>query len=167
MARSGPGPSAEQRKAQIPVLWPRYVPDGRGGRIVRAVPIDPARIPAGWQSIQIHVPMRLATCEETGCPLFLNGWTEVITASGNVHPQEGALTPDEAAQLYGYFGAASTPPTTIHHPAGMPCPEIHKVPSGVPPLYTVNGRPVLWNEFEDRLGGGIHQTQQLIREGVA
>jgi hypothetical protein len=147
-----------QREAQKPVLWPRYDPVAKTTRLV---PIRPDRIPMGWQSVQFHVPMRLATCEETDCPFFLGGWTEVLVADGNQQTRPGAVSQEQAAAEFGLFGPREIAPNVIHHPAGTPCPRIHKVPSGVPPLYTVNGRPVLWNEFEDSLGNGIHQAASI------
>lgn len=138
------------------VLFPRYVP-GLGTRMVRT-PV--AALPAGWQSVGVRVPMRLATCEETECPFFLNGWTEVLPGDGNRVPQAGQVTQDEAAATWG--GRA----TVIQHPPGTPCNRIHKQPSGLPPLYHVDGRPTLWNEFEDSIGGGAHRAQQLRREGT-
>lgn len=139
------------------VLFPRYVP-GVGTRMVRT-PV--AALPPGWQSVGIRVPMRLATCEETRCPFFLTGWTEVLPGDGNRVPQAGQVTRDEAAATWG--GAS----TVIHHPPGVACGRIHKLPSGLPPLYHVNGRPTLWNEFEDSLGNGVHRANQLRREGTA
>jgi hypothetical protein len=109
--------------------------------------------------------MRLATCEETDCPMFLRGWTEILTRDGRTQPRAGDISQDEAAARYGFFGPQSLPPTVVHHEAGTPCPRVHKVPSGVPPLYTVNGRTVLWSEFEDSIGGGLHHAQQLHQEG--
>lgn len=159
-APSGPGPRPEQRAAQIPILWPRYV-NGR----VQVMPIHPDQIPKGWQSVQVHVPMRLATCEETDCPTLATGWTRVTMGDGNVDHQPGHISRDQAAAIYGYHGAASNPPAVEHMSAGQSCPTLHKLPSGVPPLYTVNGKPTLWNEFEDALGGGVHHIQQIQKEG--
>lgn len=158
MARSGPGPAAEQRAAQIPVMWPRYV----NGRTVMAA-IHPAQIPKGWQSIQVHVPMRMASCEEVACPQFLRGWTEIRPGGGGIVSKAGVVTADEAAGTWGIH--RGQPPVVIQHRAGSPCERIHKLPSGIPPLYTVNGRPTLWTEFEDALGGGAHRMQQIAREG--
>lgn len=138
------------------VLFPRYVP-GLGTRMVRT-PV--AALPPGWQSVGVRVPMRLATCEETRCPFFLNGWTEVFPGDGNSVPQAGEIRQDEAAVTWG----AQT--QVVHHQPGTPCLRIHKKASGLPPLYHVNGRPTLWNEFEDSIGGGIHRAQQLRREGT-
>ena len=163
----GPGPivvargTAEidaQRKAQAPILWPRYDPVRRETRFV---PTPPHLLPPGWQSTQVHVPMRLASCEETHCPMFLGGWTEVITVDGNRVPRAGNVTQDEAAATFGLYGPDEVAPAVIQHPAGTPCPRIHKVPSGVPPLYTLNGRTVLWTEFEDALGGGLHRASVI------
>jgi hypothetical protein len=144
-------------------------------------PIAPNRIPPGWQSVQFHVPMRLASCEEIHCPMFLRGWTEVVRGA-RIGTRAGEMTVDEAAAVYGLEGPLEIAPTVIHHPAGTPCPgdaanqppvalvnaheakldpRAHKVPSGVPPLYTINGRPVLWNEFEDSIGTGLEQARQL------
>lgn len=153
----------EQRAAQRPVLWPRYIPGPGGSRRTVMVPIAPDRIPAGWQSVQFHIPMRLATCEETDCPMLLRGWTQVLVPDGSRHERVGDYRTDQAAAEFGLYGPRELAPEVIHHPAGTPCPRVHKVPSGVPPLYTVNGRPVLWNEFEDSLGGGIHRVQELTR----
>ena len=137
------------------VLFPRYVP-GVGTRMVRT-PV--AALPAGWQSVGVRVPMRLATCEEVNCPFLLNGWTEVLPGDGNRVPMAGQMSQDQAVETWGQRAGV------LHHPAGTPCPRIHKLPSGIPPLYHVNGRPTLWNEFEASLGGGVHQMQQLLREG--
>lgn len=158
MARSAPGPAPEQRAAQIPVMWPRHI----NGRTVMA-PISPAQIPPGWQSIQVHVPQRMATCEETDCPQFLNGWSEIRPQGGGAVSKQGLIGADEAAQVWGTRSGIG--PQVIHHPPGTPCQRIHKVPSGIPPLYTVNGRPTLWNEFEDALGGGANRMAQISREG--
>ena len=139
------------------VLFPRYVP-GVGTRMVRT---RVEHLPSGWQSVGIRVPMRLATCEETDCIFYLHGWTEVMPGDGNRVPRPGAVSQDEAAATWG--SAASV----VHHPPGTPCQRIHKVPSGIPPLYHVNGRPTLWNEFEDSIGGGLHRAKQLHQEGTS
>ncbi len=139
------------------VLFPRYVP-GVGTRMVRT-PVD--TLPAGWQSLGVRVPMRMATCEEVECPFLLKGWTEVLPGDGNRIPEEGQVRQDQAAAKWG--GRAQV----IQHPPGTPCGRIHKVPSGLPPLYHVNGRPTLWNEFEDSIGNGAHRAQQLRKEGTA
>lgn len=162
---NGPGPivvargTAEadaQRRAQAPILWPRW--DASTNRM-RMVPTPVERLPPGWQSSQVHVPMRLASCEETDCPMFLHGWTEVIPFKNAPIPQAGIVTQDQAVETWGTNNG--NPPAVIQHPAGTPCPRIHKVPSGVPPLYTINGRTVLWNEFEDSVGNGVEATQRL------
>lgn len=152
----------EQRAAQAPLYWPRH----QGGR-TRMARIDPAQIPPGWQSLGAHVPARPATCEETDCPMFLRGWTEIVPPDGSgTVPKAGELSPDDAAQITGYYGAASLPPQVIHHPPGTTCGRIHKIAQhAIPPLYTVNGRVVLWNQFEDAIGGGLHHAQQLVRDG--
>lgn len=165
-----PGPSVEQRKAQAPIRWPRYL----GGK-VRMVPIPPEQIPRGWQSVQIHVPMRLATCEEVECPFLANGWTEVLPADGSRHTRPGKVSRDEAAETFGRYGPRELVPNVIHHPPGTMCPgdaslqepgellstRTHKVPSGIPPLYTINGRVTQWTEFEDALGGGLERARTL------
>ena len=150
--------AASQREA---VEWPRWI----GGRLVMdRIPWD--RIPAGWQSIRIRVPMRPASCEETDCPAFVGGWSEVIPGGSlDSEMREGLITVDEAAAAFGLYGPGEVPPTVIHHPAGTPCDRIHKVPSGIPPVYFVDGRTVLWNQFEDALGGGVHTAQQLRAAG--
>lgn len=145
-----------QQVQQGEVLFPRWVP-GIGTRLVRT-PV--AQMPAGWQSIGIRVPMRLATCEEVRCPFLLRGWTEVLPGDGNRVPEAGEVRQEEAAAKW---GAAAQ---VIHHPPGTPCNRIHKRASGLPPIYHVNGRPTLWNEFEDSLGSGVHRAQQLRREGT-
>lgn len=171
-----------QRTAQAPVLWPRYVQGPNGRRVTRMVPIDPSQIPPGWQSVQFHVAMRLASCEEVDCPQFLNGWTEVMRGGVTIGTRTGDMTADEAVSTYGLEGPREVAPTLVHHEPGTPCPgdranqppvalvnageakldpRAHKVPSGVPPLYTINGRPVLWNEFEDSIGGGLDATRRL------
>lgn len=147
--------------AEEPVLWPRWV-NGR----VQMTRIDARQIPAGWQNVTIRVPMRLATCEETDCPRFLGGWTEVIPGgSAESETREGIVSQAEAAAIFGLYGPRELPPTVIHHNPGTPCPEIHKVPSGVPPIYFVDGRTVLWNQFEDAIAGGLHTAQRLVQEG--
>ena len=161
-----PGPATEQMRARIPVLWPRYLPGAGGVRRVVMEAIDPALIPVGWQSIQIHVPMRLATCEETDCPMFLRGWTEILPADGTRISRAGQVSGDEAALTFGLFGPLEIPPAVIEHPPGTPCPRVHKRPAGIPPLYTVDGRTVLWTQFEDAIGGGLHQAQRHLSEGV-
>ena len=164
---SGPGPIVVarltghdgyhpvQRAAQAPIYWPLYV----GGR-TRMVPIRPEQIPPGWDSIQAHVPSVPVTCEQIRCPSFLGGWTEIVAPDGTpALEREGILSRDEAAQITGYYGAASIPPLVIHHPPGTPCPAIHKqADHRIPPLMTVNGRTVLFNEFQDRLAGGLYQA---------
>lgn len=151
-----------QKAAQAPILWPRHI-NGR----TQMVPINPGRIPLGWQAIQAHVPSRLATCEETNCPMFLRGWTEMLPADGGPpEPRVGQLDSDQAAAITGYYGPLALAPKVIHHPPGTPCPRIHRTALvDIPPLYTVDGRTVLWTEFEDALGGGIHRIQQIVKEG--
>lgn len=139
------------------VLFPRYV-QGVGTRMVRT-PVD--RLPAGWQSLGVSVPMRMATCEEVRCPFLLNGWTEMLPGDGNAIPIAGEVRADQAQATWGEA-------TTVrHHPPGTPCQRLHKLPNGLPPIYTVNGRPTLWNEFEDAIGGGLHQAAKFHSEGVA
>lgn len=127
------------------------------------VPIHPSRIPAGWQSVQVHVPGRPATCAEVRCPQFLRGWTEILPAGGGIVTQAGIVKLEEAVAVWGE--TAGKGPTVIEHPPGTTCGRVHKIASGIPPLYTVNGRPTLWNEFEDALGGGVHRMQTIGREG--
>lgn len=145
-----------------PVLWPRYLPGPGGQRVVRMVPIHPAQIPAGWQNVAIRVPQRLATCEEVDCPFFLGGWNEVITADGGNHPMRGDMTQDEAADKFGLYGPREIAPVLRFNPPGTPCPRIHKLPSGLPPVYSVDGRTVLWDEFEDRLGSGVERMAEIV-----
>lgn len=144
-----------------PVTYPRVSPGGR----MQMVTIPAERIPPGWQTVQWTVEMRLATCEETDCPNFLRGWTEVLLPGGEALTKEGQVSADEAAQTVGYYGPHSLPPAVIHHPAGTPCPEVHKVPKGTPPMFRVNGRMVGFTEFEDALGGGLHRAEQIQKEG--
>jgi hypothetical protein len=152
-----PAPAGPRKK----VPWPRFV-DGR----IEFHDIDTLRIPPGWQQLNCTVPMRRATCEETDCPLFLSGWTRIeVPGIDDILMTEGRIEPDQAAQIYGYFGPASIPPGCQYHEPGSPCLQVHKLPNGLPPVYNVDGRTVLWNEFEDAIGGGIHQTQKLQREG--
>lgn len=155
------GYAPEQRAAAVPIVWPRHV----GGR-TQMVRIDPSRIPAGWSAIQAHVPSRLTTCNERTCRFFVTGWTEIVPPDGSdVTEKAGILDRDQAAQITGYY-PGNTPPMVIHHPPGEQCGRVHRTASpGIPPLYMVDGRPVLWNEFEDALGGGVQRTQQLVREG--
>lgn len=148
-----------------PVLWPRYVVGPGGMRTLAMVPIPPERIPPGWQNVAIRVPMRLATCEEVECPMFLAGWTEIRGHDGNTIQRVGKLSVEEAAGITGYYGAQSLPPMVAYHPEGLDCGRVHKVPSGLPPIYRVNGRTVLWTEFEDAIGGGVHQTQRIKQAG--
>jgi hypothetical protein len=162
VARSVPGVEPERDYAgrQVPpgvVLFPRFV-QGLGTRMVRT-PVE--ALPMGWQSIGVRVPMRLATCEEVDCPFFLSGWTEVLPGDGTSHPETGEVLQDQAAATWG----AQT--QVVQHPPGVPCGRIHKLPSGLPPLYHVNGRPTLWNEFEDSIGNGAHRAAQFRREGTA
>lgn len=142
------------------VEFPRWI----GGKVVM-VPMSWDAIPAGWQSVNIRVPMRPASCAETDCPSYLGGWTEVVTQDGATHNREGMVSQDEAAATFGLYGPLELPPSVIHHPPGTPCGQIHKVPSGLPPVYVVDGRVVLWSEFEDALGGGVHRAQQLRAAG--
>ena len=164
----GPGPlvvapsmDAERRaqaEAKAPVMWARYDPVTRSTRFV---PIDPARIPPGWQSVQFHVPMRLASCEEVDCPMFLGGWTEVTPTGSQMQPVAGAMSQDRAAATFGLYGPREVPPEVVWHEPGTPCPRIHKVPSGVPPAYTINGRFVPWTQFEDAIGNGLEAARTL------
>jgi len=144
-----------------PVLWPRWLQGADGRRHLKMVPIPPERIPPGWQGIRVTVRHRLATCEEADCIFWLGGWSEVITGDGRSQPAVGRLSVDEAAATYGFFGPASIPPQVIAHPPGTPCGRPHKVPADLPPVYQVNGRTVLWNEFEDSLAGGWQQAAEL------
>lgn len=148
------------RSPQTEVSWPVR----RNGRTVM-MQIDPQRIPAGWQSVMARVPMRLATCRETDCPMYLQGWTEITTGDGNRQPRVGAVTGDEAAAIYGYHGAASRPPATIVHSPGTPCPRIHKLPSGASPVYRVNGALMEETAFLDAIGEGIYAQQRRTQKG--
>lgn len=151
-----------QAAPPAPVLWPRWVQTapGRGRVVMQAIPAD--RIPPGWQSVRIRVPMRLGTCEEAECDFLEQGWTEVL-AGGSSHPYAGHLSPEQAGELFGFTGEGPVrvPPTVIHHEPGTPCPRLHKVEAGLPPVYLVNGRTVLWNEFEDSLLGGWEAASKL------
>jgi hypothetical protein len=162
VARSLPD---EIEVARPPILWPRYVRTGpsTGRTVFMAIPA--AAIPAGWQSVRFTVPMRRATCAEVDCPMYLAGWTEIIGADGNRQPRIGHISRDEAAQVFGYYGPRSLKPQVKHHPPGLECGRVHKRPADIPPLYEVNGRPTLWHEFEDSLGGGVHRAQQIHKEG--
>lgn len=139
------------------IMWPRYLPDARTGRrrVVLSA-IDPADIPPHWQQVGVVVPGRLATCAEVGCPRWEQGWTEVLPGDGQSHPRTGRVSEDEARATWG--------PTAqvIWHEPETPCGLIHKIPSGEPPIYLVNGRPVGWAQFEDALAGGVRQIQRLI-----
>lgn len=158
--------SAAPAAPAAPVLWPRYVPSGPSGqRKLVMVPIQPDRIPAGWQNVAIRVPMRLASCEEVECPMYLAGWTEIRSHDGNAIQRVGKVSVEEAAGIVGYFGPASLPPMVEYHAEGLDCGRVHKVPSGLPPIYRVNGRTVLWTEFEDAIGEGVHQTQRIKQDG--
>lgn len=127
--------------------------------------IPAERIPPGWQNVAIRVPMRLASCEETDCPMFLAGWTEIRSHDGNTIQRIGRVSVEEAAGIVGYYGPLSLPPVVTHHAEGLPCGRVHKLPSGLPPVYRVNGRTVLWNQFEDAIAGGVHATQALVKAG--
>lgn len=143
-------------------MWPRYLPGPGGARTLRMAPIDPRQIPPGWQNVNVRVPQRLASCEEVECPFFLNGWNEVIKPDGSgSEPMRGDLTQEEAADKFGLYGPRELAPTLRFNPPGTSCPRIHKVPSGLPPVYFVDGRTVLWNEFEDRLGSGLEHAAKL------
>lgn len=166
--------STAPARPTAPVLWPRYLPGPGGQRKLQMVPIPAQLIPPGWQNVSVKVPMRLASCEEVECPFYRNGWTEVLPADGSQHTRSGKVTSDEAAETFGLYGPRELAPTVIHHPPGTTCPgdgaaqtpgerrdpRAHMVPSGLPPLYRVNGRTVLWNEFEDAIGEGVHSIQR-------
>lgn len=165
-----------------PVYWPRYLPGPNGTRRTVMMRIPPEQIPAGWQSVRITVPMRLASCEEVDCPFFLRGWSEVVVPDGSRHTANAEMTADKAAATFGLYGPQELAPVVIHHEAGTPCPgdaskqppialvnageallseRAHRLPTGVPPLYSVNGRTVMWNEFEDCLAGGLHRAAEI------
>lgn len=97
--------------------------------------------------------------------MFLGGWTEVVLPDGTRHPRAGRVTQDEAAETFGRYGPAQLVPRTIEHPPGTPCPRIHKVPSGIPPVYQVDGRTVYWPEFEDSLAGGVETARRIRQQG--
>lgn len=145
-----------------PVLWPRWVPTGPGRGILRMLPIPAAQIPPGWQSVRIRVPMKIAGCLEAECDFLEHGWTEVVTGETS-HPYAGRLEPEEAGQIFGFGGTDQVriPPAVIVHPAGTPCPRVHKIPAGLPPVYLINGRTVLWNEFEDAILGGWQRASSM------
>ena len=143
-----------------PVMWPRYLPGPGGQRKLVLTPIPPERIPPGWQSVNVKVPMRLASCAEVECPMFAAGWTEIRDHGGNTIQRIGRVSVEEAAGIVGYFGPRSLPPMVTYHADGLDCGRIHKLPSGLPPVYRVNGRTVLWNQFEDAIGEGVHTQQQ-------
>lgn len=148
------------------VLYPRWVQTGpNSGRTVM-LPTPISAIPRGWQSIHVRVPMRLASCAEVRCPYFEQGWNEMFRPhQPGSEAVAGDLTQDEAVARFGLLGPDELAPQLVWRPPGTPCPRIHKVPAGLPPIYEVDGRPTLWNEFEDALGGGIHQAQTLVAEG--
>jgi len=131
---------------------------------MRMLPLPADAIPPGWQSVRVRVRHRLATCEETDCPFFLRGWSEVVLPSGDRQPQEAGLSRDAAADRFGLYGPAAVPPTVVEHPPGTPCGRVHKRPADLPPVYLVNGRTVLWNEFEDSLLGGWQRAETIGRE---
>lgn len=126
--------------------------------------IQPKRLPPGVQSLKARVPMRLASCQEVGCPALETGWSEVTTHDGNRVFALGHLEPEEAGATYG-FGPQDQPPAVTFKQPGTPCPRIHKVPSGLPPVYVVDGRAVTETEWKDRLGEGAYTVQYLRTRG--
>lgn len=147
-------PAAPDKRQRPAVPWPRG--DGRWALI------PPEAIPRGHQSVQALVPMRLATCEEVECPRFLRGWTEVL---GKNQPQIGHLSGEEIVErnIVGMDGGRA--PLVKHHEPGTPCDVVHKVPNGQPPVYIVDGRPVVESEFLDRLVGGAEAVKQKRQRG--
>lgn len=143
-------PDRRQRPA---VPWPT------GDARWRLIP--PEAIPRGLQSLQALVPMRLATCAEVDCPRYLRGSTEV-RSSGRVHYFVGHLSAEEIVGTGKIGMDGGRLPVVAHHPPGTAavCDVIHKVPSGQPPIYVVDGRPVVENEFVDRLGGGVEAVKR-------
>ena len=105
--------------------------------------IDPKRLPPGMQKLKARVPMRLATCKEVACPRLEYGWTE---ARGG---------PFVGRREVG-----------IYHEPGSPCPLPHKVPSGAPPIYIVDGRAVVEDEFVQRLGEGVEAVTHIRTRGL-
>ena len=143
------------------VLFPRFV-DGR----TVMVPIHPEQMPPGWQSVTARMAMAPASCDEVDCPNLAHGWTQVVLPDGRTDYLEGVVTQDEAIGRFGYFGPDSAVPAVFPQPPGTPCPRVHKKPAGTPPLYMKNGRWVLFNEFEDALGGGVHRMREIRKQGA-
>lgn len=141
------------------VLYPRHIP----GYGTRMLPLHRDQMPRNWQTVTARQPMRLATCEEVRCPNFRHGWTRVVTPDGNSTSMEGAFSQDQANAMFGSTRGVTS--AVFPQPPGTPCYLVHKIPTGIPPLYQVNGRWTLWNEFEDALGGGVHQMAKISKEG--
>lgn len=152
----------EQQAAQAPLYWPRHV-NGQ----TRMARIHPSQIPPGWQHVGVHVPSRLTTCNERTCKFFATGWTEIIPPDGSgITQKAGVLDRDQAAQITGYYGPTNIAPQVIHHPPGEQCGRVHRTAQpGIPPLYTVDGHAVLWNQFEDAVAGGVERTQRIVKDG--
>jgi hypothetical protein len=130
--------------------------------MMRMLPLPAEAIPPGWQSVRVRVPMRIGSCAEAECDFLEQGWTEVVTGETS-HPYAGQLEPEQAGAIFGFGGegAVRIPPQVIRHAPGTPCPRLHKIPAGLPPVYLVNGRTVLWNEFEDALLGGWQRASSM------
>lgn len=110
--------------------------------------------------------MRLATCEEVDCPRYLKGSTEVMTGGG---PQffVGHMSAEEIVGTGRVGMQGNQLPIVKHHPPGKAtvCNVVHKVPSGQPPVYVVDGKPVVETQFLDRLGGGVETVIERAKRG--
>lgn len=49
---------------------------------------------------------------------------------------------------------------------GRPCGVLHKAWNGQPPIFMVNGRPVVYDEFEQTVGEGVHTYNHLRTRGI-
>lgn len=126
--------------------------------------VTPTRTPPGVQSLKARVPMRLATCKEVDCTALEAGWSEVLPYGGSPVFRLGRIDPDEAGSIFG-IGPDGQPPRVVYHQPGTPCPRPHKVPSGLPPVYAVDGRLVTEQEWTDRLGEGAYTVTYLRTRG--
>ena len=145
------------------------------------VPQSHNRLPApGMQSMRIHIPQRLASCEEYGCEWFLEGRSGVDAGFPFTHPQgvecgdfRGCLPCESPIMQNGRKRLCG-----VCHPcrvgtANCPCAGRlpHRVPAEQHPLIhgyaTSQGRrQVEPQEWKDRYAEGLEARNHILTRGL-
>lgn len=130
--------------------------------------LQPNMRSADYKTYSIKAPLsshfRVGTCEEAGCPNYLNGWKSVIQESNDLGQQQAHYIRKQSGRKFtesrDAFGL-----TVFEFEAGQTCFQEHQVRVDRPELYVV--RDGDWRGNPRGTQARVHTSPELWLEDFA